>query len=57
MRVRRGADVGSDHALIIAKIKFKLRRVAKKDQRALPLEVGKLIDPNVREDLPNRDQE
>ena len=33
---------------VIAKVKLKLRRVAKKDQRALPLDVGKLKDPNVR---------
>ena len=48
MRARRGADVGSHHVLIIAKVKLKLRRVAKKDQMALPLDVGKLKDPNVR---------
>ena len=48
VRAKRGADVGSDHALIIAKVKLKLRRVAKKDQRAPPLDVGKLKDPNVR---------
>ena len=33
---------------VIAKVKLKLRRVAKKDQRALPLDVGKLKDPNIR---------
>ena len=33
---------------VIAKVKLKLRLVAKKDQRALPLDVGKLKDPNVR---------
>ena len=33
-RARRGADVRSDHVLTIAKVKLKLRRVAKKDQRA-----------------------
>ena len=38
VRERRGADVGSDHVLIIAKVKLKLRRVAKKDQRELSLE-------------------
>ena len=32
---------------VIAKVKLKLRRVAKKDQRALQLDVGKLKDPNV----------
>ena len=48
MRARRGADVGSDHVLIIAKVKLKLRRVAKKDQRAPPLDVKKLKHPNVR---------
>ena len=48
MRARRGADVGSDHVLTIAKVKLKLRRVAKKDQRAPPLDVRKLKDPNVR---------
>ena len=45
---RRGADVGSDHVLIIAKVKLKLRRMAKKDQRAPSLDVRKLKDPNVR---------
>ena len=48
MRARRGADVGSDHVLTVAKVKLKLRRVAKKHQRAPPLEVRKLKDPNVR---------
>ena len=48
MRARRGADVGSDHVLTIAKVKLKLCRVAKKNQRAPPLDVRKLKDPNVR---------
>ena len=48
VRARRGADVGSDHVLTVAKVKLKLRRVAKKDQRAPPLDVRKLKDPNVR---------
>ena len=43
-----GADVGSDHVLIIAKVKLKLRRVAKKDQRAPSLDVRKLKNPNAR---------
>ena len=48
VRARWGADAGSDHVLIIAKVKLKLRRVAKKDERTPPLDVGKLQDPNVR---------
>ena len=48
VRATWGADVGSDHVLIIAKVKLKLRRGAKKDQRTPPLDVRKLKDPNVR---------
>ena len=46
---RRGADVGSDHAFIIAKVKLNLRRAARKDQRTPPVDVRNLKkDPNVR---------
>ena len=47
VRARWGVDAGSDHVLIIAKVKLKLRRVAKRDQRAPPLHVRKLKDQNV----------
>ena len=46
--VRRGADVGSDHALVIAKIKLKLRKTKKRDQREPPVNVAKLKDPAVK---------
>lgn len=39
---RRGTDIGSDHVLIIAKLTLKLRRAARKAQRALQVDVGKL---------------
>ena len=45
---KRGADVGSDHSLVMAKIRLKLRKSKKRDQREPPLNVGKLKDPAVR---------
>ena len=48
MRARRGVDFGSDHALVIAKVKLKLRREARKDQRVPPLDVGRFKGPKVR---------
>jgi len=45
---RHGADVGSDHSLVLAKIKLKLRKVTKKDKRTPPIDVGKLKDPDIK---------
>ncbi|XP_056017310.1 craniofacial development protein 2-like [Ostrea edulis] len=48
VRVKRGADIGSDHSLVIAKIKLKLRKVRKKTERKLRLDVDKLKEPSIQ---------
>ena len=48
VRVLRGADVGSDHYLIRVKLKLKLRKVKKREQRSPLLDVNKLKDPVIR---------
>ena len=56
-RVYRGADVGSDHYLVVAKIRLKLRRVSKPSTRR-KLAVDHLKDEttqnNLRLNLQNR---
>ncbi|XP_056021988.1 craniofacial development protein 2-like [Ostrea edulis] len=42
--VKQGADVGSGHSLVLAKIKLKLRKSRKKDQRPPPINIQKLKD-------------
>ncbi|GFS14130.1 craniofacial development protein 2-like [Elysia marginata] len=48
VRVKRGADVGSDHLLVIASIRLKLRRTDRRDMHKKRLDVNKLKDPDVR---------
>ena len=45
---RRAADVGSDHSLVLAKIKLKLRKAKRKEQRSSPINVQRLKDPQVK---------
>lgn len=52
--VKRGADVGSDHSLVMAKIKLKLRKTKKRDHRDPPLNIAKLNDPAVRNHIPGK---
>ncbi|XP_062570395.1 uncharacterized protein LOC134232444 [Saccostrea cucullata] len=44
---KQGADMGSDHSLVLAKVKLKLRKSRKKDQRPPPINIQKLKDPKV----------
>lgn len=46
--VRRGADVGGDHSFVLVKIRLKLIKTKKRDQRDPPLNIAKLNDPAVR---------
>ena len=48
VRTRRGADVGSDHQLLIAKLRLKLRKNKKTKGRERPYDVGKLKDQETR---------
>ena len=48
VRAMRGADVNSDHTLVIAKLKLKLRKAKKGEQRNPRLDVAKLKDPLVK---------
>ena len=48
VRVRRGADVGSDHHLVTAVLKLKLRRAGKKITGQQHFAVDKLHDPKVK---------
>ena len=45
VRVRRGADIASDHELIIGKIRLKLAKIKKRKRRAQRLDVEKLKLP------------
>lgn len=51
VRFCRGADVNSDHYLLTAIIKLKLRKVAKQSQHRKHLDVAKLKCPNTNRDL------
>ena len=42
VRVRRGADVGSDHHLVVATVKLKLRRTDKQYNRKMKFDIQKL---------------
>lgn len=47
---RHGADVGSDHSysLVLAKVKLKLRKTRRKDQRPPPIDSQKLKDLKIK---------
>ena len=47
VRVKRGADVSSDHLLVIANIRLKLRRTDQRHADHRRLDVNKLKDPDV----------
>jgi hypothetical protein len=48
VKVRRGADVGSDHHLVTAKVKIKLRRTGPPTKNTRKFEVASLRDPEMR---------
>ena len=48
VKVKRGADVGSDHQLVIAKVKLKLRRSQNKTDMQRGYNVQKLTDPHTK---------
>ena len=48
IRVLRGADIGSDHHLLTAKVRLKIARVRKGDSGLVRFEVSKLKDLEVR---------
>ena len=48
VRVRRGADVGSDHHLLTARIRMKLRRTDRQQPGHRRFDVNKLDDPAVK---------
>ena len=50
MRVYRGADVGSDHQLLVAKVKLKLKRI-QKPTSVKPIAVEKLKKQNIKGDF------
>lgn len=45
VKVHRGADVGSDHHLVIAKIRLKLRATPKIKQQCKVFDINKLLAP------------
>ncbi|XP_062597006.1 craniofacial development protein 2-like [Saccostrea cucullata] len=45
VRALRGADVGSDHTLVLVKLKLKLEKIKKGEQRSPQVDVSKLKDP------------
>ena len=45
---RHGADVASDHSLVLAKIRLKLCKAKRKDQRPPPINVQRLKEPQVK---------
>lgn len=48
VRVLRGADVGSDHHLLMAKVRLKISKVRKAESGRVRFEVSKLKDLEVR---------
>ncbi|RUS68494.1 hypothetical protein EGW08_023744 [Elysia chlorotica] len=48
VRVKRGADVGSDHLLVIANIRLKLRRTDQRHADHRRLDINRLKDPDVK---------
>jgi hypothetical protein len=50
VKVRRGADVGSDHHLLVSEIKLKFKKI-QKPAIAKPLDVDKLKDCNKRKEF------
>lgn len=50
VRVRRGADVGSDHHLVTANIKLKLKKIAPKSN-IKKYDTGKLSDNKIKQDF------
>ena len=50
-RVHRGADVGSDHNLVITKIKLMLNNTGKKQEGITRFEESKLREPVIRQQL------
>lgn len=47
VRAQRGADVGSDHHLIIAKLRLRLKRLPNPPRRSRPFHVMKLKQPSI----------
>ena len=45
VKVRRGADVGSDQMLVMATLSLTLRKTKRGEERQLRFDVGKLINP------------
>ncbi|KAI0233499.1 hypothetical protein LSAT2_016251, partial [Lamellibrachia satsuma] len=58
VRARRGADVGSDHVLVVATLSLKLRKTQRREERQRRFDTGKLKNPNTEKafqlDLKNR---
>ena len=46
VRARRGADVGSDHVLVVATLSLKLRKTQRREERQRRFDTGKLKNPN-----------
>ena len=49
VRVKRGADVGSDHQLVIANVRLKLRRTQNRPHIQQGYNIQKLQDPHTRQ--------
>ena len=58
VRIYRGADIFSDHGLLISKIKLKLRKTRKGQERGMIIDSGALEDEGTKSkyrlELPNR---
>ncbi len=48
VRVKRGADVGSDHQMVVATVKVKLRKTGCKKPGRQQLDVKKLQKPKIK---------
>ena len=55
-RVLRGADIGSDHMLVVSRLRLKLRRVVKESARR-KLDLDKLKDPPAQREFSLRTTE
>ena len=52
VRARRGADVGSDHVLVVAALSLKLRKTQRREERQRRFDTGKFKESKHRESFP-----
>ena len=49
VRAKRGADIGSDHELLLGKLKLKLRKIIRRCERKQPFDIDQFNDNDMKE--------